>query len=104
MRAFVPSVIPCESGVCGEAVRITGQAVASRAVHCHPHPRHGSPCSDPSAPPARAQGPPSPEPVLCLCLISSTGWKCLSVFFGATFPSSAQTRCLSELGRSRLDE
>lgn len=37
-------------------------------------------------------------------LISSTGWGCLSVLFGAVSPSSAQTWRLSELGRSWLDE
>ena len=41
-------------------MRITGQAVASRAVRCHPHPQHGSPCSDPSALRSCA-GPPQPR-------------------------------------------
>lgn len=45
MHSLVPSVIPCESGVCGEAVSVTGQAAAPRACAMSAPPHGGSPCS-----------------------------------------------------------
>lgn len=99
MHSLVPSVIPCESGVCGEAVSVTGQAAAPRACAMSAPPHRGSPCSYPSTP-CSCTGPPS----AALYLISSRGWGCLSVLFGAVSTSWAQTRRLSELSRSRLDE
>lgn len=99
MHSLVPSVIPCESGACGEAVSVTGQAAAPRACAMSAPPHRGSPCSYPSTP-CPCTGPPP----AALYLISSRGWGCLSVLFGAVSTSWAQTRRLTELGRSQLDE
>lgn len=99
MRSFMASVTPCESGVCGGAVRVTGQAAAPGACGMSAPPPPRLTLLSPQCPLLAHRATPSRSD-----LISSTGWGCLSVLFGAVSPSSAQTRRLSELGRSRLDE